>query len=105
MYYYGYKPHAVCSLTGVFKTFDITKASAHDIHYLQDTKDQLNDCVLLGDRGYISAEVQLKLFENQKIKLEVPMRANQHNYRKQVYILRKSRKQIETLFYSFATNS
>lgn len=98
MYYYGYKLHAVCSLTGVFKSFDITKASVHDIHYLQDAKEQLNDCVLLGDRGYISAEVQLNLFENHQIKLEIPMRANQHNYRKQAYIFRKSRKRIETLF-------
>jgi len=98
MYYYGYKLHAVCSITGVFKSFDITKASVHDIHYLQDVKDQLNDCVLLGDRGYISAEVQLNLFENQQIKLEVLMRTNQHNYRKQAYIFRKSRKRIETLF-------
>jgi len=98
MYYYGYKLHAVCSLTGVFKSFDITKASVHDIHYLQDVKDQLNECVLLGDRGYISADVQHNLFENQQIKLEVPMRANQHNYRKQAYIFRKSRKRIETLF-------
>ena len=98
MYYYGYKLHAVCSITGVFKSFDITKASVHDINYLQDIKNQLNDCVLLGDRGYIGAEVQLNLFENQQIKLEVPMRANQHNYRKQAYIFRKSRKRIETLF-------
>ena len=98
MYYYGYKLHAVCSLTGVFKSFDITKASVHDIHYLQDVKNQLNDCVLLGDRGYISAEVQLNLFENQKIKLEVPMRNNQQNYKKQAYLFRKSRKRIETLF-------
>ncbi len=98
MYYYGYKLHAVCSLNGVFKSFDITRASVHDIHYLKDVKDQLNHCVLLGDRGYISTEVQLNLFETQNIKLEVPMRNNQHNYRKQAYIFRKSRKRIETLF-------
>lgn len=98
MFYYGYKLHAVCSLSGVFKSFDITKASVHDIHYLQDIKDQLNDCVLLGDRGYISTEAQFNLFENQQIKLEVPMRANRHNYRKQAYIFRKSTKRIETLF-------
>ena len=98
MYYYGYKLHAVCSLAGVFKSFDITKASVHDIHYLQDVKSQIKGCVLVGDRGYVSAEVQLNLFENQQIKLEVPMRANQHDYRKQPYIFRKSRKRIETLF-------
>ncbi len=32
------------------------------------------------------------------IKLEVPMRTNQHNYKKQLYIFRKLRKRIETLF-------
>jgi len=56
----------------LFKSFDITKAAVHDIHYLQDTKDQLNDGILLDNRGYISAEVQLNLFENQQIKLETP---------------------------------
>lgn len=38
------------------------------------------------------------LFETKNIKLEVPMRRNQHNYRSQAYIFRKSRKRIETLF-------
>jgi hypothetical protein len=98
MYFYGYKLHAVCSLAGVFKSFDITKASVHDILYLQDVKNQLNDCVLIGDRGYISAEAQLNLFENQQIKLEVPMRNNQRHYKKQAFVFRKSRKRIETLF-------
>ena len=38
MQYYGYKIHAVCSIEGVFKSFDISKASVHDIHYLKDIK-------------------------------------------------------------------
>ena len=98
MYYYGYKLHAVCSLNGIFKSIDISKASVHDVHYLKDIKDQFNNCVILGDRGYISSECQLNLFDSQKITLEVPMRNNQHNYKKQEYIFRKSRKRIETLF-------
>lgn len=36
MIYYGYKIHAVCSVDGAFKSFDITKASVYDIHYLKD---------------------------------------------------------------------
>ena len=32
IYYYGYKIHAVCSINSVFKSFDISKASVHDIH-------------------------------------------------------------------------
>ena len=46
----------------------------------------------------MSEEQQLDLFETEKIKLEVPMRINQVNYKKQPYIFRKSRKRIETLF-------
>ena len=98
MHFYGYKIHAVCSIEGVFKSFDISKASVHDIHYLNDIKDQFNDCVILGDKGYLSADIQLDLFESKQIKLEVPMRKNQHNYKKQAYVFRKKRKRIETLF-------
>jgi len=86
MHYYGYKIHAVCSVEGVFKSFDLSKASVHDIHYLKDIKLQLNDCVVLGDKGYLSANYQLDLFESKQIKLEIPMRKNQHNYKKQAYI-------------------
>ncbi len=98
MYYYGYKLHAVCSVNGVFQSIDISKASVHDIGYLKDIKNQLKDCVLLGDRGYLSTNYQVDLFENSNIKLETPMRKNQKNYVAQPYIFRKSRKRIETLF-------
>ena len=98
MRYYGYKIHAVCSVDGIFKSFDITKASVHDIHYLKDIKNQFNNCVVIGDKGYLSADYQLDLFESSQIKLETPMRKNQKNYKKQTYIFRKKRKRIETLF-------
>lgn len=98
MYFFGYKLHGVCTLNGVFTTFDLTKASAHDISYLEDLKGQLSDCLLLGDRGYLSANIQLDLFETGNINLQTPMRHNQKGYKKQPYIYRKSRKRIETLF-------
>ena len=97
-HYYGYKLHATCSVSGVFQSMDISPASVHDIHYLKDIKAQLKDCTLIGDRGYLSADYQLNLFETCKIKLDTPMRSNQKNYRKQPYIYKKSRKRIETLF-------
>jgi len=65
---------------------------------LKDVKYQIKDCVLLGDKGYLSSSQQLDLFETANIKLETPMRKNQKGYRKQPYIFRKSRKRIETLF-------
>ena len=98
LHYYGYKLHAVCSLKGVIENMDITPASVHVIHYLKDIKAQMKDCILLGDKGYLSSNQQINLFESANIKLEVPKRRNQKDYKKQPFIFRKSRKRIETLF-------
>lgn len=97
-YYYGYKLHGICSVSGVFQSLDITPASVHDIHYLKDIRHQLSDCVLLADMGYLSASIQLNLFETANINLQTPKRKNQKDFQKQPYIFRKSRKRIETLF-------
>lgn len=97
-HYYGYKLHAVCSVSGVFQSIDLSPASVHDIHYLKDIQTQIKDCTLIGDKGYLSSEIQLNLFESHAIKLNTPMRSNQLNYKKQPFIFRKSRKRIETLF-------
>ena len=97
-WFYGYKLHGVCSVTGVFHSLDITKAEVHDVNFLKNIKEQMSDCVLLGDRGYLSETIQLDLFQKVNIKLETPKRINQKNYKPQPYIFRKSRKRIETLF-------
>jgi len=96
--YYGYKLHAVCSKSGVFHSFDISPASVHDIHYLKDIKGQMSDCTLIGDKGYLSVQWQLDLFNTCNVKLDTPMRHNQKQYKQQSYIFKKSRKRIETLF-------
>ena len=98
MYYYGYKLHAVCGLSGVIHSFDLTKASVHDIHYLKDVKVDYSNCTVIGDRGYISAQVQLDLFETANIKLEVPYRCNQKEWKPTFPAFAKARKRIETLF-------
>lgn len=96
--YYGYKLHAVCSKSGVFHSLDISPASVHDVNYLKDIKSQMADCTLVGDRGYLSSQWQLDLFNSCKIRLDTPMRRNQKGFREQPYVLKKSRKRIETLF-------
>ena len=98
LHFYGYKLHAVCSIQGVFQSFDLTPASVHDIHYLKDIKSQLSDCVLLGDKGYLSQTIQLDLFNEVNITLETPKRTNQKDYKPQFYPFKKYRKRIETLF-------
>ncbi|MBY0067723.1 IS982 family transposase, partial [Empedobacter falsenii] len=98
MSFYGYKLHAICSLNGVFQSIDISPASVHDIHFLKDIKSQLSDCVLLGDKGYLSQTIQIDLFNEANIRLETPKRSNQKEYKPQFYPFKKYRKRIETLF-------
>lgn len=98
MHYFGYKLHAVCTANGVFKAFDITKASVHDINYLQDVKAQFSNCVLIGDRGYLSRQYQQDLFDSNSISLETPPRKNQVNPKPFSHQFSKTRKRIETLF-------
>jgi len=97
-WFYGYKLHGVCSINGVFHSLDITKAEVHDVNFLKNIKQQMSDCVILGDRGYLSESIQLDLFQTANIKLETPKRSNQKDYKPQPYVFRKSRKRIETLF-------
>jgi hypothetical protein len=56
------------------------------------SKDQISDCTFIGNRGYLSAEIQLSLFETCNIQLNTPMRNNRKNFKKQPFVFRKSRK-------------
>jgi virulence-associated protein VapD len=96
--YLGYNIHAVFTVQGVIKTFDISKASVHDINYFNDVKHQLNNYVLIGDKGYLSQQYQQDLFETSNIKIETPMRNNNANFKPFPKSLSKARKRIETLF-------
>lgn len=97
-YFYGYKLHSVCSSAGVIEALDLTKASVHDVHYLKDVEELFSNCVITGDKGYIGREHQITLFETAGIRLEVPLRANQREARPVMWILKKVRKRMETVF-------
>jgi hypothetical protein len=98
-YFYGYKLHLSTTLNGVFMSMDISKASTHDIHFLETIKHSgMTNSLLLGDKGYLSAKYQLDLFTSCNIELQTPLRNNQKEYNKQPYIFRKCRKRIETIF-------
>ena len=98
MSYFGYKIHAVCTQHGIFKTVDISKASTHDIQYLYDVKSQLNHCILIADKGYLSRQYQADLFDAAAMELATPKRANQVDVEPFNPVYRKARKRIETLF-------
>lgn len=92
IYFFGYKLHALCGLSGVIHSYDLSKASVHDINYLKDIKPLYHDCSIFGDRGYIGAEIQLDLFETANIKLECPYRLNQKDWKPTFAPFAKARK-------------
>lgn len=98
-YYHGYKLHMVTSVRGIFVSMDMSKASVHDVNYLSDIRHaQINNCTLIGDKGYLSKEHQIDLFSSCNIKLETPKRSNQLVKERFSPVFKKSRKRIETLF-------
>ena len=97
-YFYGYKLHSVCSAAGVIQSLDLTKASVHDVHYLKDVKELFGNCMIIGDKGYIGRQHQINLFETAGIELEVSLRSNQKERKAVMWILKKVRKRIETVF-------
>lgn len=97
-YFFGYKLHCVCSASGVIESLDLTKASVHDIHYLKDLQESLNNCIVTGDKAYNSSPLQINLFETAGIRLEVPSRSNQKVQKPVIRILKKVRKRVETVF-------
>ena len=97
-YYFCYKLHAVCGLSGVVHSYDLSKASVHDLNYMKDIKLEYHNCSIYGDKGYIGADVQLDLFETAHIRLECPYRLNQKDWKPTFIPFAKARKRIETIF-------
>lgn len=98
-YFIGYKLHLVTSLRGVFYSMDLSKASVHDLYYLNDVKHSgMNNCTLLADAGYISSEFQTDLFHTSRVEVKTPMRSNQIDFKPYPFVFKKCRKRIETLF-------
>jgi hypothetical protein len=97
-YCFGYRLHAICGLNEGIHSYNLTKASVHDINYLQNLKQLYHDCDIFGDRSYIGREIQLDLFETAKIRLECPHRLNLKDWEPQFISFAKTRKRIETVF-------
>lgn len=98
-YYYGYKLHLVTSVRGIFYSMDLTKASVHDVHYLKEiAHTEMRNATLIGDKGYITKQIQIDLFHQCNVRLQTPCRNNQQEQTNWHPVFRKSRKRIETLF-------
>lgn len=98
-YYYGFKMQLVISKKGFPFAAGLTTASMHDSQYIPFLKeDQMPECQLIGDKGYISSGQQASLFEEAKIKLITPLKKNMKIASQWTPSYRFIRKRIETLF-------
>jgi len=97
-WFIGYKLHVVIYDNGVVQQSGITKGNVHDINFLKNIEHLPGEKQILGDRAYISKTLQMDLFDQYQVKLRVPFRNNQHDYRKHPKKYRSKRQMVETFF-------
>ncbi|MES2645856.1 MAG: IS982 family transposase [Bacteroidota bacterium] len=97
-WFIGYKLHVIIWDNGVVQQSGLTKGNIHDISFLKTVDKLPEGKVLLGDRAYVSNPLQASLFEDYNVKLKVPFRMNQHNYKKHPKKLKSKRQMVETFF-------
>lgn len=97
-WFIGYKLHVVIYDNGVVQQSAITKGNVRDINFLKNLEHLPNGKQLLGDRAYRTNPVQTDLFEKFDVKLRVPFRINQHDYKKHPRRYKSKRQMIETFF-------
>ena len=64
---------------GIIHSYDLSKTSVYNIKELKNNKPFYHNCSILEDKGYISAENQLDIFDTVNIRLECPYRLIQKN--------------------------
>lgn len=97
-WFIGYKLHVIIFDNGVVQQSTLTKGNVHDIHFLKAVQHLPSGKFLLGDRAYRSSPLQMELFEQFKVKLQVPFRINQKDYRKHPRKWKSKRQMVETFF-------
>lgn len=97
-WFIGYKLHVIIYDNGVVQQSGITKGNVHDINFVKAVKDLPEGKFLLGDRAYRSHPLQMELFDHFKVRLKVPFRMNQKDYRKHPRKWKSKRQMVETFF-------
>jgi len=97
-WFIGYKLHVIIFDNGVVQQSAVTKGNVHDINFLKQIDELPAHKHIVGDRAYISKTLQMDLFEQYQVKLKVPFRNNQHDYRKHPKKYRSKRQMVETFF-------
>jgi hypothetical protein len=97
-WFIGYKLHVVIFDNGVVQQSGITKGNVHDINFLKQINELPVHKQMVGDRAYISKTVQMDLFEQYQVRLRVPFRNNQYDYKKHPKKYKSKRQMVETFF-------
>lgn len=97
-WFIGYKLHVVIFDNGVVQQSGLTKGNIHDINFLKGIDKLPSGKLLLGDRAYRSNPLQMDLFERFDVKLRVPFRINQIDYKKHPKKYKTKRQMVETFF-------
>ncbi|RYY43675.1 MAG: IS982 family transposase [Chitinophagaceae bacterium] len=97
-WFIGYKLHVIIYDNGVVQQSALTKGNVHDINFLKEIETLPEGKLLLGDKAYRSLPLQMELFEKFEVKLKVPFRINQHDYKRHPKRYRRKRQMVETFF-------
>lgn len=97
--YFGYKVHAMITLSGFITKFEITPASIDDRQALLDMLDGESNIVILADKGYVGVKLSENL-KKQGICLMALKRSNSKNNWSKSFrqLIFRFRRRIETNF-------
>jgi IS5 family transposase len=96
---FGYKLHLLITLSGVILDFELAPANATDLKVGEELLSQHTDLTVLGDKGYVSADVAANLLRRNGIRLLALRRKNQKKQLPKflVHTINKVRQIIETV--------
>ncbi|WP_411347499.1 IS982 family transposase [Paenibacillus sp. WLX2291] len=100
-HYYGFKLHVQIDSFGFVQRYVLSAASVHDVQIVEELLCQAPSAFVLGDKGYLSHAVQVRLKQHLGTLLCVPTRSNSKEQRWTPAFtrwMRRKRKQIETVF-------
>lgn len=96
---FGYKLHLLITLNGLILDFELAPANAPDLKVGEELLSQHTDITVLGDKGYVSADVAAKLLRRNGVRLLALRRKNQKKQLPKFLVraINKVRQVIETV--------
>lgn len=99
-WYYGFKQHLQVTDQGLPMGYVVTEASCHDRIAAESVMTQIPHPYNFGDKGFISSDLQKRLYEEYQMALWTPSRKNQKHRPPETWEqwIKQKRKVIETVF-------